>query len=111
MRGVPIKELVRRTGLSRNTVRAALRSSELRREAGEEAPPADLTKAQASERIGALQQQTGRGAWRASLRRREAPNGHAEHHETQTTITLASKSAGRCQPNPQKLIRTRLSRR
>ena len=33
-----------------------------RREAGEEAPPADLTKAQASERIDALQQQTGRGA-------------------------------------------------
>jgi hypothetical protein len=34
------------------------------REAGEEAPPADLTKtkAQASERIDALQQQTGRGA-------------------------------------------------
>jgi len=28
VRGVPIKELVRRTGLSRNTVRAALRSSE-----------------------------------------------------------------------------------
>ena len=26
VRGVPIKELVRRTGLSRNTVRAALRS-------------------------------------------------------------------------------------
>ena len=34
----------------------------LSREAGEEAPPADLTKAQASERIDALQQQTGRGA-------------------------------------------------
>ena len=28
VRGVPIKELVRRTGLSRNTVRAALRSDE-----------------------------------------------------------------------------------
>ena len=28
VRGVPIKELVRRTGLSRNTVRAALRSAE-----------------------------------------------------------------------------------
>jgi DUF3072 family protein len=34
----------------------------LSREAGEEAPPADLTKARASERIDALQQQTGRGA-------------------------------------------------
>ena len=34
----------------------------LSREAGEEAPPADLTTAQASERIDALQQQTGRGA-------------------------------------------------
>ena len=34
----------------------------LSREAGEEAPPADLTKAQASERIDALQQQTGWGA-------------------------------------------------
>ena len=33
----------------------------LSREAGEEAPPADLTRAQASERIDALQQQTGRG--------------------------------------------------
>ncbi len=33
----------------------------LAREAGEEAPPADLTKAQASERIDALQDQTGRG--------------------------------------------------
>ena len=33
-----------------------------KREAGEEAPPGDLTKAQASERIDALQQQTGRGA-------------------------------------------------
>jgi Protein of unknown function (DUF3072) len=32
------------------------------REAGEEAPPADLTKAKASERIDALQEQTGRGA-------------------------------------------------
>ena len=28
VRGVPIKELVRRTGLSRNTVRVALRSAE-----------------------------------------------------------------------------------
>ena len=28
VRGVPIKELVRRTGLSRNTIRAALRSSD-----------------------------------------------------------------------------------
>ena len=28
VRGVPIKELVRRTGLSRNTVRAALRSDQ-----------------------------------------------------------------------------------
>ena len=28
VRGVPIKELVRRTGLSRNTIRAALRSTE-----------------------------------------------------------------------------------
>lgn len=28
VRGVPIKELVRRTGLARNTVRAALRSGE-----------------------------------------------------------------------------------
>jgi hypothetical protein len=34
----------------------------LSREAGEETPPADLTRAQASERIDALQQQTGRGA-------------------------------------------------
>jgi hypothetical protein len=34
----------------------------LSREADEEAPPADLTKGQASERIDALQQQTGRGA-------------------------------------------------
>jgi hypothetical protein len=32
------------------------------REAGEEAPPADVTKAQVSERIDALRQQTGRGA-------------------------------------------------
>jgi hypothetical protein len=28
VRGVPIKELVRRTGLARNTIRVALRSSE-----------------------------------------------------------------------------------
>jgi len=34
----------------------------LSRGAGEEAPPADPTKAQVSERIDALQQQTGRGA-------------------------------------------------
>jgi hypothetical protein len=34
----------------------------LAREAGDEAPPTDLTKAQASERIDALQQKTGRGA-------------------------------------------------
>jgi Protein of unknown function (DUF3072) len=34
----------------------------LSREAGEDAPPADLTKAQASERIDELQQRTGRGA-------------------------------------------------
>ena len=33
----------------------------LAREAGDDAPPADLTKAQASERIDALQQRTGRG--------------------------------------------------
>jgi hypothetical protein len=33
----------------------------LAREAGEEPPPADLTKAQASERIDALQAETGRG--------------------------------------------------
>jgi hypothetical protein len=34
----------------------------LSREAGEKAPPADLTKAQASAGVDALQQQTGRGA-------------------------------------------------
>jgi hypothetical protein len=34
----------------------------LSREAGEEAPTSDLTKAQASERIDELQQRTGRGA-------------------------------------------------
>lgn len=33
----------------------------LAREAGEEAPVEDLTKAQASERIDALQEETGRG--------------------------------------------------
>jgi hypothetical protein len=83
----------------------------LSREAGEKAPPADLTKAQASERIDALQQQAGR--WRLA-RLTPSPRSATwpgEHHETRTTITLASKSAGRCQPNPQKLIRTRLSRR
>jgi hypothetical protein len=69
------------------------------------------TKAQASERIDALQQQTGRGAERASLRRREAPYGHAEHHETSDHDHARLEERGRCQPNPQKLIRTRLSRR
>lgn len=83
----------------------------LSREAGEEAPLADLTRAEASERIDALQQQTGGAP--------SAPHSVAakRHMATpsitrpKTTITLASKSADRCQPNLQKLIRTRLSRR
>jgi hypothetical protein len=82
------------------------------REAGEAAPPADLTEAQASERIDALQQQTGGGAHSAP--HSVAANRHMATPSItrpRTTITLASTSAGRCQPNPQGLIRTRLSRR
>ncbi len=73
----------------------------LNREAGEETPPADLTKAQASS-----------ASTRSSSRRGGAPSAPhsvaAKRHmaapsitRPATTITLASKSAGRGQPNPQ----------
>jgi hypothetical protein len=82
----------------------------LSREAGEEAPPADTRPRRPS------------ASTRSSSRRGGAPSAPhsvaARRHmatpsitRPRTTITLASKSAGRCQPNPQKLIRTRLSRR
>jgi hypothetical protein len=74
----------------------------LSREAGDEAPPADLTRAQASERIYALQQQTGRGAQRASLRRREAPHGHAEHHEAQDHDHARLEERGQAPAEPSK---------
>ena len=76
----------------------------LSREAGEEAPPADLTKPRrpsASTRSGSR-----RGGAHSAPHSVAAKRHMATPSITRprTTITLASKSAGRCQPNPQKLI-------
>ena len=82
------------------------------REAGEEAPPADLTKAP-SIRAASTRSSSKRGGAPSAPHSVAAKRHMATPSITRprTTITLASKSAGRCQPNPQKLIRTRLSRR
>jgi hypothetical protein len=64
--------------------------------------PADLTKARRPSSIDALPQQTGRGAWRASLRRGEAPHGHAEHHETQGHDHARLEERGQVPAGPSK---------
>ncbi len=83
----------------------------LSREAGEEAPagrPDQGPGVRAHRRAPAAD---GAGRLARLTPSPQSATRPGEHHETRTTITLASKSAGRCQPNPQKLIRTRLSRR